>query len=322
MKREHSEAGSGVLRLPRSLAPESKAKVLESVMQRKGDLSLIDLDIQVRVFLQQEVIITKNPRPLGLRFYAHHGRLIAGHMSEVVINGPNWGVAYQTIRDPRVERATVDFVRAVNYTGFGAAWWWKDNSGRPFLVDFNARLERHACLGPILTPELLELEPCFLFQRFMAGDLDLDAVDAPRFLPAGLRYMEPMRALQGNLDSLMVLLGAGSAYKWNLWAQDGPLISMVHREIELNKVAIAAATKRMRAVMVNRRRTSSINELAAMCTGAARHSWTAVHADALRGELDLRLVDAMVPAVACLPTGAQLMRQLEQLLAFHRASSL
>ena len=44
--------------------------------------------------------------------------------------------------------------KAINYTGFGAAWWWKAGArgNAPLLIDFNARLERQACLTPVLTP--------------------------------------------------------------------------------------------------------------------------------------------------------------------------
>lgn len=102
--------------------------------------------------------------PIAVRFFAFHGELIAGHLSEVEHTTGSNGVVYKTVRNERVEKSTKEFLRAVNYTGFGATWWWMDFTGTPYLIDFNARLERHACMNAVLSEKAdLDTEPCHVF---------------------------------------------------------------------------------------------------------------------------------------------------------------
>lgn len=92
----------------------------------------------------------------------------------------SFGVSYVTVRDAAVEvgsvkeqfcthsgqSETVSLVKKLNYTGFGAAWWLPCRSdGRVYLVDFNPRIERHACLTAVVSGLDLLREPCFVFQQ-------------------------------------------------------------------------------------------------------------------------------------------------------------
>lgn len=75
--------------------------------------------------------------------YAEAGQVIAGHLSVVdaglilfdsrekildsrTMTGTSlYGVCYSTVRDQVTEDATIQFIRAINFTGFGAVWWWQ-----------------------------------------------------------------------------------------------------------------------------------------------------------------------------------------------------
>ena len=57
--------------------------------------------------------------------YAEAGKVIAGHLSVVDAGTSLYGVCYSTIRDPVTENATIQFIHSINFTGFGAVWWWQ-----------------------------------------------------------------------------------------------------------------------------------------------------------------------------------------------------
>jgi hypothetical protein len=56
------------------------------------------------------------------------------------------------------------------------------------LVDFNARIERHACLGAVLRGEDLKNEACYVFQRFARGEA-FDEVEVKEKNDMGLVVM-------------------------------------------------------------------------------------------------------------------------------------
>lgn len=142
IKKEYSEASRGVVRagLESELALRAS---LEKVWTRGPGTSQMDMDTKVRIVVQRE-ILTGSHRPVGLRFFADRGVMVAGHSSSVEHGTAEFGVSYITTRHARVERETSLLVKYLNYTGFGTAWWWTDGStGVPYLIDFNPRLERH-----------------------------------------------------------------------------------------------------------------------------------------------------------------------------------
>ena len=227
LKREYSAASMGVIELnPRSR--RSIRKAYQKLLTRRDGIVMSDLDLPFRVFFQ--ALMPLDQKPMGVRFYAHHGQFVAGHVSQVQ-NSTTWaGISYKTIRDEEAEKSTIDFVRAVNYTGFGAAWYWRDGQGKPKLIDFNARLERNACLAPVISPEMWHLEPCFLFQMTQLGRLHVGEISTPRFLPAEIHYYNPIRARMWGVDILEDF--RKSEYLPNVWERDRKLFA--HIESILN----------------------------------------------------------------------------------------
>lgn len=232
LKKEYSEAGHGVMKATRENVVD---RMLEMFPRSGSGMSLMDLDLTVRVFAQKEVITRS--KPLGLRFFAMNGVLIAGHLSEVEVGTSSFGVRYITKRNLDVERATSRLVQKLNYTGFGAAWWWF--SDRPYLIDFNPRLERHACLSAVLSGADLLSEPCVVFQQIVMG-----FYPKPNRLPlmvrAGVQYMEPIRSLTAATKTFLQMLTEHEV-PWNIHQQDKKLKAFIEDLLAQHKDLIESA---------------------------------------------------------------------------------
>ena len=196
LKKEYSAANGGVERVTghfNSLLAASR-KMASRV---SGDRSY-DLSLSARWFLQRGVYLGKN-KPLGVRFLAHRGKIVAGHVSHLIRGAGNGGIIYETVNEKYAQEATEDFVKTLSFTGFGAAWWWTDHqTGRPYLIDFNARFERLTCIHPALPEEEKMACPCYAFQ--MGFDKN-----STRFVKGGFRYMDPSRALMVEAKALDLL---------------------------------------------------------------------------------------------------------------------
>ncbi len=237
LKKEYSEAGRGVAK-PYDLADSLKHS-LQKIYSRGDGIGYVDLDIKIRLFLQKEIRLKPHVRPMGFRIYANAGRIMAGHLSVVDTGTELYGVAYSTIRDEKVERSTAEFVRAINFTGFGAIWWWMGQDDRPYLIDFNPRMERHACINGALqaagSPEIMN-DPCTVLQRMAAGEV-FDEAELPFMISAGFKYMEPMRVVNIGANHLAhafvdLLRGIYVKYHWNIQPLDHDLFTLHKKNVE------------------------------------------------------------------------------------------
>lgn len=238
LKKEYSEATRGVARA----SPQQSAvrKAVTTVLPRGVGSSQLDMDIRVRIFLQREVQSPLGVSAVGLRFYALNGTLVAGHSSNVVHGTLAFGVSYVTTRHAVVERETALLVRFLNYSGFATAWWWIDGrDGFPYLIDFNPRLERQACLSPALPARMRHMDACSVFQDYATGRRSFDPNVAPIFVPAGFRYVEPNRAMDANTKSMLQLL-RDPQYAWNWWPEDRKALEFVKWRTDQVDGAIAS----------------------------------------------------------------------------------
>jgi hypothetical protein len=235
-KREFSEASRGVAK---DLCGtfECAMQAVNSVFPRALGISSFDYELRVAIFMQQNVAMQSGVLPVAVRFFAHAGQVIAGHTSVAVESN----IVYQTIRDEAAEAATFGFVRAINFTGFGAAWWWKDaaRENLPLLIDFNARLERQACLTPVLAPRDLISCPCHALQTGLLED-ELYLSSGPHLSRAGVRFMDPTRAMGTPPDEVLRFLGERQQHtaQWNTQRGDVALYSLIR---ERARVAVARA---------------------------------------------------------------------------------
>ena len=127
---------------------------------------------------------------------------MAGHLSGSV----EGNIVYETERSDVVEEASLELIQATNYSGFGAAWWWRDVKGAPYLIDFNPRMERHTCLHAVLAEgEDRMSDPCYAFQMDLVTRSDYVS-SAPHILRGGIRYMDPVRAMSGPKLQILRLL--------------------------------------------------------------------------------------------------------------------
>ena len=232
LKKEFSEAGRGVAR------PHNESdilRVVQKIWSRSDGIGFVDLDVKIRIFLQREIKQSSGRSPVGFRFYAERGQIYGAHLSIVEMAVPLYGVSYATIRDIKVEQAGIDFIRAVNYTGFGALWFWQNETAQPFLIDFNPRLERHACINAVLiaagNSENVSRDPCSVFQRRALGET-FENESLPLIVDGGFRYLEPMRVLNLGLNpkaNRFVALLRSPEHFWNLHQGDHDLY-LLHRK--------------------------------------------------------------------------------------------
>jgi hypothetical protein len=231
LKKEYSEAGRAVAK-PTDTGDSLKV-ALQKIYSRGDGIGYVDLDINIRIFLQKEIRLKPHVRPTGFRLFAQAGKIMAGHLSVVDTGTELYGVAYSTIRHPVVESATAEFLQAINFTGFGAVWWWIGLDDRPYLIDFNPRMERHACINGALqaagSPEI-QSDPCTVFQRIAGGEV-IDEAKLPLIVKEGFKYMEPMRVV--NLGPTILaqafvdlLKGTYVKYHWNIQPLDDALYSL------------------------------------------------------------------------------------------------
>lgn len=246
LKKEYSEAGRGVKKVD-SLQDLNSA--FEYLFPRIDGIGLVDLDIKIRIFLQAKVSFAITEGPRGFRFYAEGGIVYGAHVSRVIASTRLYGIIYETVRDRKVEVASFQFLRSINYTGFGALWWWKDaEKGKPYLIDFNPRMERHACLSAIF-PKLGE--PCTTFQLMKGGKHFSGGFITPAGLTVcfflyiltnfyqnffGIRYMEPMRVVNMGFNPeysyFVDLLRQETEYPWNLQKGDEKLYAIHRLEVD------------------------------------------------------------------------------------------
>lgn len=235
VKKEYSEAGRGVS--SKVLNEELLREGLMKVFDRNDGVGIIDLDLKSRIFLQKE--ITGPKKPVGFRFYAEGGKVLAGYLGVVDVANVLAGISFITIRSKRVEHSTREFVKAINYTGFGAAWWWRDHDGHPHLIDFNPRLERHACVNAVLLQqnetEQLIRDPCGAYQSILLGKIPRSFYkEKPRLIKKGLRFMEPMRVVNMGMRDVAqigVELLRSRNSTWNIHKDDVDLWNIHEEEI-------------------------------------------------------------------------------------------
>ncbi len=237
-KREYSEASRGVAKDLSGSLSSALAAVAE-VFPRASGVSTMDLELRVAIFMQQGVALIAGVLPVAVRFFARGGEMLAGHVSVAVESN----IVYETIRHQLIEDATKELLKAVNYSGFGAAWWWRDNtqSEKPLLIDFNARLERQACLTPVLEARDLITCPCYSLQTGMIEE-ELFRSGAPHITRAGIRYMDPVRAMDSGRHRVLRLLRDEST-PWNVQRGDIVLHSLIRRQASL---AVARAAEEAR----------------------------------------------------------------------------
>lgn len=124
-------------------------------------------------------------------------------------------------------RGLLFFGAAINYTGFGAAWWWRKD-GKAYLTDFNARLERHACLTSVLKGVDLLGDPCYALQTGLVEE-EMYQDSGPHFVRAGVMYMDPVRALSSPAPRMLQLLNG--EVDWNFHVKDEKLFNHVQWKI-------------------------------------------------------------------------------------------
>jgi hypothetical protein len=192
--------------------------------------SFFPLNILDFVWIDAQPVAGPRSRPIGFRFFAVSGKILAGHVSQVDKNTDEFGLSYVTIRHSEVEWRSASFVRALNFTGFGALWWWIDIKHTAYLIDFNARAERHQCLVSVVGSEHEKLDPCFVFQRWLAEERQSGSAvaggDSPLMVPAGFRYTDPVRALRTFKREYYKML-IDKNIRWNLQRDDAPLEAAV-----------------------------------------------------------------------------------------------
>ena len=243
MKKEFSEAGRGVVR-PHNVTDVLRA--IQKIWSRADGIGYVDLDVKIRIFLQREIIQHPGRSPVGYRFYAERGQVYGAHLSVIEHAVQLYGISYRTIRDAKVEQAAEAFIRAINYTGFGATWWWTNAEGKPHLIDFNPRLERHACINAAMVAAddqaNTRRDPCVLFQRLRQGE-EFDAANLPEMVDAGellfsflsfflnfvcvgVRYYEPMRivniGMRPEAKKFVDILSDNGTF-WNVHPHDHDL---------------------------------------------------------------------------------------------------
>ena len=223
LKKEFSEAGRGVKRIKRF---EDFQEAFDDLFPRLDGIGLTDLEMKVRIFIQRNIPVTRARKPVGYRFYAEQGRVFAAHLSMVDRSTDLYGVSYVTIRDPIVEQDSEEFIKIINYTGFGAIWWWLGAQGKPYLIDFNPRLERQACINSIHS---LPADPCTMFQ-FVANGTNMKGWDLPLMAPAGMKYLEPMRivnmGLKPKIGHFVDMLRNQTEFPWNIHSGDKKLFEV------------------------------------------------------------------------------------------------
>jgi hypothetical protein len=107
-KREFSEASRGVARDDEG-SPESALRAVMKVFPRCVGVSSMDLELKVAIFLQEEIRLDSGVMPVGMRFFARAGQILAAHVSVAVESN----IVYETVRDKIVEESTCDFVKGL-----------------------------------------------------------------------------------------------------------------------------------------------------------------------------------------------------------------
>ncbi len=217
LKREYSEAGIGVSLV---FNPNDLFNPL-SVFMRKPGIAVMDLSLTVRVFLQKAVM---GMDQYGVRAFVMQGRVVAMAASRVLLRMSNVAVSYETVRNFDIESAAIKFFRTINFTGFGTLWFLNcpTNTSKFYLFDFNARIERHVCLGGVLLGPDSLMDPCYVFQQIVLG---LEIASNPAVVPGGYIYVDPIRVARAKDAQREALLKDESL--WNVNKQDTDLMAWV-----------------------------------------------------------------------------------------------
>jgi hypothetical protein len=103
---------------------------------------------------------------------------------------------------------------------------------KPHLIDFNPRLERHACInGALLNAndaKNVAKDPCTVFQRLRNNET-FENVELPLMVDPGIVYMEPMRVLNIGLRpeaEKFINLLRSPKHHWNLHRGDHDLFNL------------------------------------------------------------------------------------------------
>jgi len=99
------------------------------------------------------------------------------------------------------------------------------------LTDFNARLERHACLTAVLKGADLLGDPCYALQTGLVEE-ELYQSSGPHIVRAGIVYMDPVRAISTPPPRILQMLRDGTVSR-NLHIEgDEKLGRLVKQKIE------------------------------------------------------------------------------------------
>ena len=219
MKREYSEDSLGV-RYVSNL--DQAVEAAHSLLARQQGIAMMDLDLPVRIFMQQPVW----SRPVGARFYAVRGHMVAVAISQLRSATDKLAYSYITREHKDLEVLTADFVKAVNYTGFGSAWWWHSSGSGWKMLDFNARIERHACLIPVLNLEQMQNDPCYVFQKIVLGEYDIEK-EPLRVVAPNVIYIDPIRIAKIKDGKAMAGTFTANRSTWNVCRDDKMLMDHV-----------------------------------------------------------------------------------------------
>jgi hypothetical protein len=240
VKKEYTEGGRAVAAFD-NLAEAEKA--LARVFERNGGVGIVDQDLKTRLLLQRGVPLSKYT-PTVFRFFSHHGKLITGHLSKVVVATRVAGIAFVTERHALAEQHATAFIKMRNYTGFGTLKFWiAENEAH--MLDFNPRFERQQCINAVLIEKfgksekeeergLIMRDPCSVFQLWVTGHTFAEG-ELPIFLPAGISFMDPMRVQNlGKVPEAARYIDMlyDSTYIWNLHRTDVDLWNLHYRFIE------------------------------------------------------------------------------------------
>jgi hypothetical protein len=214
IKREYSKDSEGVQVITEAIESDK-------VFLRTEGVGLFDLDLPMRIFLQAPAHPSVT---VGARFFAVRGQVLGMVVSIRKNVLGDAAVSYSTIRNADVEQKTIEFIRLVNYTGFGATWWWlslkeaAETERDWLLVDFNARIERHTCLSPILPQQEQENDVCVIFQNYVR---DGQVKEPLQVVGGDYFYCDPIRISERKeAKGYSKVVDYCDEAKWNVESRD------------------------------------------------------------------------------------------------------
>lgn len=176
----------------------------------------------------------------GARIFSHAGKILAVALSKVKEFTRSVTFRWETVDDDILLQRARQLVFDTNATGFLSAWFCTGpDPERYYLIDYNARVERHACLLGVLREEDFPKDPCYVFQQIASGQRRVEDFHEMMRVPGGYEYMDPIRLawterVQWTDDEL-------DQSKWNIWRSDSKIMAMV--ETAVPQLAAAKARR-------------------------------------------------------------------------------